>query len=82
METGIQKALDKFDGSPTKLAEAVGGNVLRQHVEHWVKAGVVPAARAPDVEAATGIPVEALNPSVNWAVVRGANKRGKSLQKA
>ena len=69
-KTGIERALEKFDGSPTKLAEAVGGSVMRQHVEHWLKSGVVPAAKAPDVALATGIPVDFLNPSVNWDAVR------------
>lgn len=71
-KTGIQKALDKFDNSPTKLANAVGNKVLRQHVEHWLKSGRVPADKAPDVERVTGVPCELLSPDTNWAVVRGA----------
>ena len=70
-KTGIEQAVDLFDGSPTKLADAIGKAVLRQHIEHWLKTGRVPADKAPDVEAATGIPVELLNPVVNWGVVRG-----------
>lgn len=69
-KTGIEQALEKYEGSPTKLAEAIGGNVIRQHVEHWLKSGVVPAAKAPDVALATGITVDLLNPSVNWDAVR------------
>lgn len=72
-KSGIEKALEKFENSPTKLAKACGGTVLRQHVEHWMKAGKVPADKAPDVEAATGIPVEELCPDTNWAVVRNTS---------
>jgi DNA-binding transcriptional regulator YdaS (Cro superfamily) len=74
--TGIELAVAKFDGSPTKLARAVGGTVLRQHVEHWLKTGIVPADRAPDVELATGVPCEQLCPGTNWSVLRN-KKPGK-----
>lgn len=70
-KTGIAQAVDLFEGSPTKLANAIGAPILRQHVEHWLKVGQVPADKAPDVEAATGVPCELLNPSVKWSVVRG-----------
>lgn len=70
-KTGIQVAVEKFDGSPSRLAEAVGNGVLRQHVEHWLKVGRVSAERCPDVSAATGIACERLNDKVNWALVRG-----------
>lgn len=69
-KTGIELALEKFDGSPTKLAAAVGSAVLRQHIEHWVKAGRVPADKAPDVSAATGIACDVLCPGVSWDKVR------------
>lgn len=69
-KTGIELALEKFDNSPTKLATAVGGSVVRQHIEHWVKAGKVPADKAPDVMIASGIPVDLLCPDTNWEVVR------------
>lgn len=69
-KTGIQRAVDAFDSSPSKLAEAVGGGVLRQHVEHWLKVGRVSAERCPEVFAATGVPCEELNDKVNWALVR------------
>jgi DNA-binding transcriptional regulator YdaS (Cro superfamily) len=71
--TGIQRAV-QIKGSPAKLAEAVGNGVLRQHVEHWLKAGRVSAEKAPDVSAATGIPVEELNDKVNWSLVRSPAK--------
>lgn len=68
-KTGIQEAVDKFGGSPSRLAEAVGNGVLRQHVEHWLKVGRVSAERCPDVHAATGVPCSALNDRVNWALL-------------
>ena len=70
IKTGIEQALEKFDNSPTKLALAIGGNVVRQHIEHWVKTGIVPADKAPDVMLASGVPVDQLCPSVNWSAVR------------
>lgn len=71
-KTGIQIALEKFEGSPSKLAEAVGNGVLRQHVEHWLKVGRVSAERTPEVSAATGVPCEMLNNRVNWQLAREA----------
>lgn len=71
-KTGIQMALEKFEGSPSKLAAAVGGGVLRQHVEHWLKAGRVAAERCPEVAAATGVALIDLNDKVNWALARKA----------
>ena len=74
-KTGIEQALENFDNSPTKLAQAIGGTVIRQHIEHWVKRGKVPAEKAPNVEAATGIPVEFLCPDTDWALIRRTKKR-------
>ena len=69
-KTGIELALEKFDNSPTKLANAVGGSVIRQHVEHWLKAKKVPADKAPDVMVASGVMVDLLSPDTNWEAVR------------
>jgi len=69
-KTGIELALEKFENSPTKLAQAVGGSVIRQHVEHWIKAGRVPADKAPDVMVASGVDVDLLCPETNWRAVR------------
>ncbi len=49
-ESGIQRALGLFDNKPSKLAQAMGEGVLRQHVENWLKAGRVPPDRAPALE--------------------------------
>lgn len=54
--TPIQQALATFEGRPAKLAEAIGGGVLRQHVEHWVKQGSVPVRHVRALSAASGIP--------------------------
>lgn len=69
-KTGIQRAVESFDNSPSKMAKAVGHGVLRQHVEHWLKTGRVSAEKCPEVAAATGIPCEHLNDQVNWELVR------------
>lgn len=65
--SGILRAVAKFDGSPSKLAKAAGGGVLRQHVEHAIKTGCVPERWAHLIEAAAGIPVEELCPNTQWA---------------
>jgi DNA-binding transcriptional regulator YdaS (Cro superfamily) len=69
-KSGVDKALEVFGGSPTKMARAIGKGVIRQHIEHWLKTGIVPADRAPDVMTATGVPVDELCPGVNWSAVR------------
>lgn len=55
-KTGIQRALDLFDRSPSKLALALGNGARRQHVEHWLKTGVVPAQHCPAMQALTAVP--------------------------
>ena len=69
-QTGITQAVAKFDNSPSRLAAAIGKPVLRQHIEHWLKAGRVPAERCAEVSSVTGIPLERLNDKVNWSLVR------------
>lgn len=70
-KTGIQRAVDQFDGSPTKLADAVGNEVSRQNVETWLKAGRVPMEKCAAVaEVVTGITLQDLNDRVNWDKVR------------
>ena len=53
-KTGIQYAVEHFEGRPSKLAAAMGNGVLRQHVEHWLTAGRVPSGKCALVEQATG----------------------------
>ncbi|PLC06371.1 hypothetical protein CY658_04880 [Variovorax sp. RO1] len=79
--TGIELAVT-MKGSPAKLAEAVGNGVLRQHVEYWLKAGIVSADQAPYVSAATGIPIEKLNSKVNWALARKIRAKASAEPKA
>lgn len=71
-KTGIEIAVDKFGGSPSRLAEACGNGILRQHVEHWRKVGRVSAEHTPVVSAASGVSCELLNDRVNWSLVRDA----------
>ncbi|MCY1376062.1 hypothetical protein D9M69_635230 [compost metagenome] len=79
--TGIELAVT-MKGSPAKLAEAVGNGVLRQHVEHWLKAGVVSAEKAPYVAAATGIAIELLNSKVPWTLARKTRAKAVAEPKA
>ena len=58
----VQRGLDKFEGSPTKLAAAIGEGVLRQHVEHWVKSERVPERVGARFAAVTGVPLWELYP--------------------
>lgn len=80
--TGIEQAVKKFDGSPSKLAAAVGGGTLRQHVEHWLKAGRVSAEKSPEVSVCSGVPCEELNDKVNWSLVRGQTQKNPSREAA
>ena len=79
-KTGIEKALALFGGSPTALAKAVGYGVLRQHIEHWVNAGRVPADRCPEVYAATKVPLDQLNKETRWHLIRGVLAGRKSTK--
>lgn len=63
--SAVQRALNVFDGSPTKLAAALGDGVLRQHVEHWLKAGKVPEQHCFAVTQLTQVPVWELRPD-DW----------------
>jgi DNA-binding transcriptional regulator YdaS (Cro superfamily) len=80
--TGIQKVLALYDNSPTKVAAALGEPVQRQHVEHWLRAGRVPAERCPLIERATNgrIRCEDLRPDVAWDVLR--MQAGEACHKA
>ena len=77
--SGIQNALALFDGSPSRLATACGDGVLRQHIEHWVKTGRVPADRCPLIEKATAgvVRCEELRPDVAWDVLRTTPKQNE-----
>jgi hypothetical protein len=63
--SAIQRGLDKFDGSPTKLAAAMEGGVLRQHVEHWIKSNRVPEKSGARFAEVTGVPLWELYPN-DW----------------
>jgi DNA-binding transcriptional regulator YdaS (Cro superfamily) len=44
---------DYFNGSPTELAAALGGDVKRQNVEYWRLHNRVPAQHRPPIERLT-----------------------------
>lgn len=75
-KTGLFRAVELFDNSPSKLAAATGGAFTRQNVEYWLTTGRVPGEFCPHIERATravaGGPVlcEELRPDVPWDVLR------------
>lgn len=52
-QSAIQRAVGSFDGSPSKLARAMGASVKRQNVEHWLRTGSVPVEHCAALELAT-----------------------------
>jgi DNA-binding transcriptional regulator YdaS (Cro superfamily) len=61
----VERALRKFDGSTTRMARALGGSVLRQHVEHWAKSGRIPTEHCRAVQELTGVPCWEFRPD-DW----------------
>lgn len=49
----VERAVEAAGGSPSALAAAIGGGVLRQHVEYWLKTGRVPPERCYQLEQAS-----------------------------
>lgn len=66
--TPIQRAVAKFDNSPTRMATAIGSGVLRQHVEHWLKSGRVPAEHVRRVQELTGVMCWEFRPNDWWRI--------------
>lgn len=64
----VQRALAKFDNSPTRLAAAIGGGVVRQHVEHWAKRGRIPPEHCRIVQQLTGVPCWDSRPDDWWRI--------------
>lgn len=64
----IQRALAHFENSPTKLATAVGGGVLRQHVEHWIKSGRVPEKHVRALSEVSGVECWEFCPDDWWRI--------------
>ena len=73
MKSGIQQAVEKYDNSASRLAEAAGGGLFRQQIEHSLKSGKVPERWAHLIERASGVPVEKLAPGVRWLRIRDAD---------
>lgn len=58
-----------------KVSKALG--ITKQAIGHWKTRGV-PAEHCPDIELLLGIKCEALNPGVNWAVLRKQPRKAKA----
>lgn len=71
-KSGIQRALEMYEGKSTALAAAIGAGVSRQNVEHWLSINRVPHERCARVAIVTGIPLKDLNPLHDWEEVRHA----------
>jgi len=71
-KSGIQRALEMYEGKSTALAAAIGAGVSRQNVEHWLSINRVPHERCARVALVTGIPLQELNPVHDWEEVRQA----------
>lgn len=81
-KNALEKAVDVCGGSALKMAQKIGGKVVRQNVDYWLKSGSVPAEHCPAIERVTraiaaekgdaGLVVtcEELCPSVPWEVLR------------
>ncbi len=67
-KTGIDRAITAA-GSVTKLSSLTGHS--HQVIQQWRAVGRVPAEHCPKFERLTGIRCEALNPAVEWKVLRG-----------
>lgn len=81
-QEALQMAFEILGDSASAMALAIGGDLKRQNVEHWIKVGRVPAAYAPSIEDATTkagrrITCEQLCPDVRWSVVRTRSPRAK-----
>ena len=64
---GIERAIS-FTGSVAQLAALVGTS--QANIRNWRSVGRVPAEHCPKMERLTGVRCEALNPGVEWSVVR------------
>lgn len=69
----LEAAIAACEGqSATALAARIGGRVVRQNVEYWLKVGRVPAEHCPAIERAVmgAVKCEELCPGVAWEVLR------------
>lgn len=68
----LNKAIDFFGGSQSKLSRAIGANSM-QMVNNWIRRKRrVPAEWCPSIEEATAgtVPCELLRADVKWHVLR------------
>lgn len=75
VDSGIKRAVRNAQGL-TALGKKLG--VSKAVIWNWVDRGIVPADRCPDVERATGVRCEELNPGVDWAVLRRPAAKAKA----
>jgi len=68
-KTGIEKALDRFNGSAVKLAKAVDGFATRQNIECWSATGTVPPEKCVAIHRATGVSLGELNTRMDWNAI-------------
>lgn len=52
-KAAIRQAVELFDDSPSRLAQAIGQPVKRQNVEHWLSTGRVPTEYCARIESLT-----------------------------
>lgn len=67
-QSPVQRAFAVFDSSPTRMAAAIGGGVLRQSVEHWVKSDRIPTEHCRSVQELTGVMCWELRPDDWWRI--------------
>ncbi|WP_122894315.1 MULTISPECIES: transcriptional regulator [pseudomallei group] len=65
----ITDAIDHFK-TMSEMARSLGLSG-HQVIQDWVRRGIVPAEHCPEIEKATGIRCECLNPKIDWTYLRG-----------
>lgn len=75
MSNGLQKAIDYFDGSLTKLGQEL--DVSKAVIWAWKDRGQVPAEKCPLIERATNgtVRCEELRPDIQWEVLRHTRRQ-------
>ena len=66
-KTVVNEVIAVF-GTAVKLAKSL--NITAQAIHCWKSKGEIPRARCIEIEKATGIACERLNPSIDWSYLR------------
>lgn len=53
-QRALLKAIEYCDGKTTELARRMGGSVVRQNVEYWLRTARIPVEQCAAIERATG----------------------------